>query len=136
MDLLYTKGDFMNFQTSIKTCFNKYTDFTGRASRSEYWWFILFSTMLQFIVQFIGGIVSAITHSTSNNLSFVLVFILFAVFFLPTIAAAVRRLHDTDRSGGWLLLSLIPVVGGIIVLVFLVLEGTKGPNQFGFPPVS
>jgi uncharacterized membrane protein YhaH (DUF805 family) len=131
MDLLYIKGDFMNFQTSIKTCFNKYTDFTGRASRSEYWWFILFTVILQFVLQFIGGIISAITHSTSNNLSFVLAFILFAVFFLPILAAAVRRLHDTDRSGWWILLNFVPLVGGIILLVFLVLEGTKGPNRFG-----
>ena len=107
----------MTFGQSIKTCFSKYADFNGRASRSEYWWWFLFV--------FLG---SAITGVISDVLSGV-----FSLAILvPYLAVAARRLHDTDRSGWFLLLNLIPLVGWIVLLVVFIQEG-KEPNRFGAP---
>jgi len=98
----------MTFQESVKVCFAKYADFTGRASRSEYWWFFLFILL-----------VSAATSLFSNTLSG-----LFSLATLvPSIAAAARRLHDTNRSGWWQLIVLVPVVGLVVLIVFLAQEG-------------
>jgi uncharacterized membrane protein YhaH (DUF805 family) len=95
----------MNFQDAIKTCLGKYADFSGRASRSEYWWFALFT--------FLG---SAACGIFSYKLS-----ALFSLAtLLPMLAAASRRLHDTQRSGWWQLITLVPFVGWIVLLVFLV----------------
>ncbi len=106
----------MDFKTSIETCFTKYTDFSGRATRSEFWWFQL----LYFIVYIIAFCIKP-----------VLAFIVILGFFLPLLAVAIRRLHDTNRSGWWIFITLIPLIGAIIYIYFLVLEGTKGPNQYG-----
>ena len=98
------KEHTMTFQESIKVCFSKYADFSGRAIRSEYWWFALFCV--------IGGVV---VQSISHILG-----ILFSLgTLLPIIAAAARRLHDTNRSGWWQLISLIPIVGWIVLIIFL-----------------
>ena len=103
----------MTFSDSIKTCFNKYADFNGRASRSEYWWFFVFLML--------GGIASSIMNETLNGLFYLAV-------FLPTIAVTTRRLHDTNRSGWFQLIGLIPLLG-LILLYFLAQEG-KEPNLF------
>jgi len=105
----------MNFQESVKTCFSKYADFNGRASRSEYWWFVLFIVIGNLVCSFIGHNVPA----------------LFALAtLLPSIAAAARRLHDSDRSGWMQLLNLIPVIGWLVVIFFLA-QPSKEPNRFG-----
>lgn len=94
----------MNFQESIKVCLGKYADFSGRASRPEYWWFVLF---------IIGGSLAA---SLVGNI----VYGLFTLAtLLPSIAAATRRLHDTGRSGWWQLIVLVPLIGWIVLIVFL-----------------
>lgn len=98
----------MTFQESIRACFSKYADFSGRADRAEYWWFILFII-----------IVSLATSMVSSGLSG-----LFSLgTLLPSIAAASRRLHDTNRSGWWQLMVIIPVIGAIVLTVFLAQEG-------------
>jgi uncharacterized membrane protein YhaH (DUF805 family) len=104
----------MTFSESIKTCFSKYADFSGRASRSEYWWWFLFVVL-----------VSAATGILSEKLS--VVFSL--AVLLPGIAVGVRRLHDIDKSGWFLLLNFIPVIGWVIVLYWAVQEGRE-PNRF------
>ena len=100
----------MNFQESIKVCFNKYVDFSGRASRPEYWWFILFV--------FLGNVVLSIVSHWAAVL-----FLLGTL--LPQLAAASRRLHDTGRSGWWQLIGFIPLIGWIVLIVFLCQE--SGP---------
>jgi len=106
----------VTFQDSIKVCFNKYVDFSGRASRSEYWWFALFL--------FLGYIV---TGMVSHWLYY-----LFALgTLLPSLAAATRRLHDTGRSGWWQLISLIPLIGWIVLIVFLAQESTTESELVG-----
>jgi uncharacterized membrane protein YhaH (DUF805 family) len=94
----------MTFQESIQVCFNKYVDFSGRASRSEYWWFALFV--------FLGSSVLGI-------FSFWLNIIFLLATLLPQLAAATRRLHDTGRSGWWQLIGFIPLIGWIVLIVFL-----------------
>lgn len=109
----------MSFGDSISTCFNKYAEFVGRARRSEYWWFVLF-----------GLIVSIVLSPLSTSLSLLASLAL----FVPSLAVAVRRLHDTGRSGWYLLISLIPLVGTIILIVWLATEGSPQPNQYGESP--
>ena len=97
----------MTFQESIQVCFSKYIDFNGTASRSEYWWFALFCFLGNLLAQWVSPIVS----------------ILFSLgTLLPIVAAASRRLHDTHRSGWWQLISLIPIIGWIVIVVFLAQE--------------
>jgi len=108
----------MTFTESISTCFNKYATFDGTASRSEYWWFMLFLFLA-----------SAAANVISETLG-----VLFTLAtILPSIAAACRRLHDTDRSGWWQLIVLVPVVGWIVLIVFLVQEGRPNRYSQGLP---
>lgn len=104
----------MTFQDSIKVCFTKYAEFSGTASRSEYWWFILFLFIAGIVLSAIGPIVSGLF--TLGTL-------------VPSISAATRRLHDTQRSGWWQLLVLVPVLGWIVLVVFLAQEGKTGAAQ-------
>jgi uncharacterized membrane protein YhaH (DUF805 family) len=118
----------MNFQTSIKTCFNKYAVFSGRASRSEYWFFVLFGI--------IGGIISVIIdtmilgYSAEANGPINLIFSV--ALILPSISVAARRLHDLDKSGWWQLL-WITIIGGILIIIWHATEGTKKNNSHGKP---
>lgn len=100
----------MNFQTSINTCFSKYADFKGTATRSEYWWFALFVLLAS---------IAASVISPKLNILITL------GTLLPSLAAATRRLHDTDRSGWWQLIVFVPLVGWIVLLVFLAQEGKE-----------
>ncbi|MDB5745730.1 MAG: hypothetical protein JWP72_578 [Massilia sp.] len=106
----------MTFTESISTCFSKYATFDGTASRSEYWWFVLFL--------FVTGAVLSIVSEPLG-----IVFNLATV--IPSIAAACRRLHETDRSGWWQLLFLVPFIGWIVLIVFLAQESR--PNRYDAP---
>jgi len=110
----------------------KYAVFEGRARRKEYWMFQLFN-MLAILILFIPSAALAFAIDIPGLSSLLPVIYVLAVL-VPTIAVAVRRFHDQDRSGLFYLLALIPSVGGIIVLVFMCLEGTPGPNQYGPNP--
>ncbi|MDV3510470.1 DUF805 domain-containing protein [Stenotrophomonas sp. C4297] len=108
----------------------RYAQFNGRASRSEYWWFQLFIMIVSiplYMLSFYAG------YSGSQGLAMVstgLSVVMWLVFALPCIAATIRRLHDTDRSGWWLLLAFVPFIG-LVLLVFMLLPGTLGGNRFG-----
>ncbi len=116
----------MSFSDSIKICFAKYANFSGRATRSEYWWFYLF-----FIV---GYAVFFILSGLSDI--FVIPLVLFTLaILLPSLAAAVRRLHDFNKSGWFLLISIIPLVN-LLLLYYLVQPGDVGDNQYGPPPAN
>jgi len=103
----------------------KYADFTGRARRTEFWMFYLFS----FLVSLGLGIVEAIFGGPG-----ILGGLYGLVVLLPSLAVSVRRLHDTGRSGWWLLIFLIPLIGVIVLLVFAVQEGQRGDNAYGHDP--
>ena len=117
----------MGFGDAISTCFSKYVTFDGRAARPEYWYWVLFSLLAQLVLVIVDTLV---LHSEIGILG-----VLFSLaVFLPSLAVAVRRLHDLDRSGWWILLAFIPVVGAIILIVWACMPGTPGPNRFGLPP--
>lgn len=123
-------SDSESFFGAVKTCFNKYATFSGRASRAEFWWFQLFNFIISAIVGMICGFMVAATYEPSYAfLSYIWAF----AILLPSWAVCVRRLHDTNRSGWNLLLGLIPLVGGIILLVWFCQRGTEGPNKYGTP---
>lgn len=113
----------MNYYIDV---IKKYAVFSGRASRKQYWMFVLVS----FIITIILGIIDAALRSP------ILVIIYDLALLIPGLAVGVRRLHDTGRSGWWLLLGLIPLVGAIILLVFMVLDSQPGDNAYGTNPKS
>jgi uncharacterized membrane protein YhaH (DUF805 family) len=98
----------MTFGESVRTCFSKYVDFNGVASRSEFWWFILFLVIV--------GVVLNIVDQTMGTPVLGAIFSLATI--LPQLAVGARRLHDTGRSGWWWLIVLIPLVGIIVLIVF------------------
>lgn len=109
----------------------KYATFTGRARRREYWFFQLFVAlgMIAF------ALIDRVTGSFDPEVGLGLLSGLFGLaMFVPNIAVSIRRLHDTDRSGWWLLLCFLPIIGIIVLLVFFVLDGTRGSNRFGENP--
>jgi uncharacterized membrane protein YhaH (DUF805 family) len=116
----------MTFGQAISSCYANYATFEGRASRSEYWFFALFHLLLVLVSAIlipVGiGILMLVVVGLGN--------------FLPSLAVTVRRLHDTDHSGWTYLLILIPLVGPIILLIWLCSRGSWGDNRFGFDPLS
>lgn len=120
----------MGIQEAVSTCFSKYVNFEGRAARPEYWWWVLFVIVVGVILQIVGTLVLG----SENGVGGVLSGLFYLATFLPGLAVAVRRLHDTDRSGWWLLLAFIPLIGSLVLLYFMVQSGTPGPNRFGTAP--
>lgn len=137
----------MSFTEAVRTVYRRYAKFDGRASRPEYWWFVLFYLLVLiggWMIAILLGGVGAFTYRDtypyyhySPSPVFSILLIALGIFalatFLPGLAVAVRRLHDTDKSGWWLLLSFVPYIGGIAVLILLALPGSPGINQFGPP---
>lgn len=113
----------MSFADSVRTCFSKYATFSGRARRSEYWWFYLFYILCTVVLEII-------VIAARNGLPFILILGL----VLPSLAAIVRRLHDTGRSGWWFWIGLVPLVGAIILIVFACQDSQPGTNQYGPSP--
>ncbi|MFI7576551.1 DUF805 domain-containing protein [Micromonospora sp. NPDC049497] len=122
----------MSFIDAIKSVLTQYVGFKGRARRSEYWWFALFSFLVSLVAGFLDGVLG-MSLGEGGSLG-VLGLIVSLALLLPTLAVAVRRLHDTDKSGWWLLIGLVPFVGAIVLLVFFVKDGTPGTNRFGDDP--
>jgi len=102
----------MDFGEAIKVCFNKFANFEGRARRSEFWWFQLFTYIISSLTCGIGGL----------------------VLLLPTIAVTARRLHDTGRSGWLQLLMFIPIVGYVLIIIWTVQDSAPGTNEYGPNP--
>ena len=111
----------MSFVDSIKTCLAKYATFGGRASRPEFWWFILFQFLLSLVVGFISPILAGLVS---------------LALLLPMLAAQSRRLHDVGKSGWMMLIGLIPLIGWLIILYWSVLAGETGANDYGAPPAA
>jgi len=110
---------------------SKYATFTGRARRKEYWYFVLFY-VLAFIVLLIVDEVTGTLDEEAGIGLLSAIFVLATI--IPLLAVTVRRLHDTDRSGWWVLINLVPIIGGIVLLVFTVLDSQPGANRFGPNP--
>ncbi|MBQ4133229.1 MAG: DUF805 domain-containing protein [Desulfovibrionaceae bacterium] len=119
-----------NLEAAVRTCIqHKFFDFKGRAARSEYWYFVLFYTLINIVISLIAGMIS-------ETIGSVLSILVCLGLLLPSLGVAVRRLHDLNKSGWWLLLGLIPLIGAIILLVFFVQRGTVGPNNYGPDPLG
>lgn len=119
----------MEFPQAVRTCLKeKYVKFSGRASRSEFWYFYLFSVIL-------GLIANAGTY-LSESIGLFLSMVVSIGICLPVIGSTVRRLHDIDKSGWYMLIGLIPILGWIYMIVILCKTGTPGPNRFGEQPVT
>jgi uncharacterized membrane protein YhaH (DUF805 family) len=119
----------MGFTEAVRVVIvERYADFQGRAPRSELWWFVLFYLLLSVAI----GLVSAISDVLGGLLNLVVTIGL----LVPVIAVQVRRLHDTDRTGWWVLIGLVPVIGAIVLIVFFVQRGTEGDNRFGPDPLG
>lgn len=114
-----TPSEQMTFGKSISTCMGKYADFNGRASRPEYWWFYLFTVLLSWgsLIVDQSGVLSGIVN---------------LVLLLPAFSAAARRLHDTNRSGWWVLIAFT-VIGLIPLIIWLASKGSDQSNEYGNP---
>jgi uncharacterized membrane protein YhaH (DUF805 family) len=120
------------FQDAIKTGFSKYATFAGRAPRSEFWFWTLFAflgSLVASIVDVVLGVDFEGTGGPVNGLFNLAILI-------PNLAVSVRRLHDVDRSGWWLLLIFIPIIGLIVLLWWDLTRGTSGDNRFGPDPLA
>jgi uncharacterized membrane protein YhaH (DUF805 family) len=122
--------------------YRRYADFSGRSCRREYWMFALLSIIVavgSIILMAIGGGLSETGDAAPGPLFWLggaIIVIWGLGSIIPSIAVQVRRFHDQDRSGWMVLLGFIPYVGGLIVLIFMCLEGTRGPNRFGPDPLD
>ncbi|WP_114087080.1 DUF805 domain-containing protein [Thalassospira profundimaris] len=121
----------MNFGEAIRSGFNNYVNFRDRSSRSAFWWWQLFCS--------VGGIVLSVIDSQVFGWSYdsgPLSSLFSLVVLVPSLAVGVRRLHDIDRSGWWMLLMMIPLIGIIVLIVWWCKPTRLGPNRFGPMPVD
>jgi len=126
----------MDIQTAVRTVLSKYATFSGRAPRSEYWWWVLATSVFAIFLRVIDGaaVVPLLGLEPLVVWSLGPLGMLGALaLLLPNLAVAVRRLRDTDRSGWWILIVLIPIIGYLIVLYWLVQPSHAGVNRFGEP---
>jgi uncharacterized membrane protein YhaH (DUF805 family) len=114
----------VSFADAVRDAFSKYATFTGRSSRSAYWWFYLFNILT---------LIAALAIDYALGTSGIIYALAALAFLLPNLAVAVRRLHDAGHSGWWLLIALLPLIGAIVLLVFT-LQGSEPPNQWGSGP--
>lgn len=114
------------FTSAISICLSQYVGFSGRAPRSEYWYFILFTIIVSIVAHIIDAAIGQPIFRTIAGLG----------FFLPSLAVFVRRMHDTDHSGWWWFFLLVPIIGFIMILIWLCKAGTPGPNRFGADPLG
>jgi uncharacterized membrane protein YhaH (DUF805 family) len=127
----------MSFFDAVKSVYSNYTNFGGRARRSEYWWFYLFSI----IVNIVLDIMMEVGGGRGSDNPIALIGSIAAVVWglgtiLPQLAVGVRRLHDSDRSGWWLLLWCIPIIGWIILIIWLCQPSVSGTNKYGPNPIN
>jgi uncharacterized membrane protein YhaH (DUF805 family) len=108
----------------------QYADFTGRARRTEYWMFVLFTAIIQIVLAVLDSLLGLAFMPGTG----VLTMLYLLAVLLPSLGVSVRRLHDTGRSGWWVLIGLVPFLGAIVLIVFAALEGDRGPNAFGPDP--
>lgn len=120
----------MNFFEAISAGFRNYVNFSGRAIRSEYWYWTLFIILISIVTSVIDIVVLGATQFSP------LTTVVSLATLLPSLGVSIRRLHDLDRTGWWILLALIPLVGAIILIIWACTRGTVGPNRFGLDPLE
>jgi uncharacterized membrane protein YhaH (DUF805 family) len=134
----------MGFMDAVKSVYRNFVNFDGRAARSEYWWYILFSILVSIVIMFVeaalglgqGSVSSGDGGFSAAYAGGPLSIIWSLGNLIPSLAVGIRRLHDTDRSGWWLLIALVPLIGAIVLIVFFATKGTSGANRFGNDPLA
>jgi uncharacterized membrane protein YhaH (DUF805 family) len=116
----------MTFGEAVRSGFDHYAKFDGRASRPAFWWWVLFVVLVSVGANIIDLAIGAPVFSAIVGLG----------LLLPNLSVAIRRLHDTDRTGWWVLIWLIPLIGWVVLLVFYLQQGDAGENRFGPPPAT
>ena len=122
----------------------KYADFSGRARRKEFWLFALLMFLIEIafmgLLSAVGGspmmlVDPAVAPATGASGTVLMIYgLVLLALLIPSVAVAIRRLHDTNRRGWWILIGLIPLIGQLVLFVFYLLDGTPGPNRFGPDP--
>lgn len=116
----------MTFSEAVRSGFDHYAKFDGRASRPMFWWWVLFVFLVSIAANIIDAIIGIQLVSLLVGLG----------LLLPGLSVSIRRLHDTNHSGWWILISLVPLVGLIVLLIFYLQDSDPGPNQYGPPPAT
>ncbi len=132
----------MGFTEAVKHVFENYANFNGRARRSEYWYFVLFNTLVSIVLNVLlstmGGLSfdpeAGIVMGTGLTIISIITSVIGIALFIPGLAVSVRRLHDIGKSGWALLLGFIPFIGGIILLIFCLTDSEPGENMYGANP--
>ncbi len=123
----------MSFGQAISSGFKNYAVFSGRATRSAFWWFYLFTVIVLIAISVIESAMGS--SGIVGGLGIISIIWSLAVF-LPTLGLMIRRLHDADHSGWWWFIGLVPLVGMIVLIVFWATPGTQGENKFGSPEIA
>ena len=124
----------VSFGEAVKRAFQNYCNFEGRASRSEYWWFALFTMIIVFPFSFASGFMQGLTGSDDPNVFTFICGIIELALFLPSLGLAVRRLHDIGKSGWWWLLSFACCIGPIVLIIWFIKESDPVENEYGPVP--
>ncbi|QDU04573.1 Inner membrane protein YhaI [Gimesia chilikensis] len=121
------KGDKMNWYLTV---LKKYAEFSGRARRKEYWMFVLMNFLVSILISIVGAVIGDTDGLIAVSLSGV-----YALFiFIPSLAVTVRRLHDTNKSGWWILITFVPLIGGLVLLIFMIMDSDPNTNAYGANP--
>jgi uncharacterized membrane protein YhaH (DUF805 family) len=123
---------------SFLEAIGKYADFSGRARRKEYWMFALFVFVIYIGLILAGGLLAGVVNHASHGVGGLVflapAYLFILAMFIPSLSVSARRLHDTGRSGWWILIGMVPFVGGIVLLVFHCQDSQMGPNEYGPNP--
>ena len=126
----------MGFVEAVRTCLAKYATFSGRASRSEFWWFALFHALVLVAIAVFATVSAMSDVQRVAQAVGVAGSVVYIALILPMLAATIRRLHDRNRSGWSYFWVLVPFVGGLIVLIWCLQRGVEGDNRFGPDPLA
>ena len=126
----------MGFVEAVRTCLAKYATFSGRASRSEFWWFALFHALVLVAIAVFATVSAMSDVQRVAQAVGVAGAVVYIALILPMLAATIRRLHDRNRSGWSYFWVLVPFVGGLIVLIWCLQRGVEGDNRFGPDPLA
>jgi uncharacterized membrane protein YhaH (DUF805 family) len=131
-------AQMMGFIDSVKSVMmNNFANFEGRSSRSEYWWFFLFTFIINIAISIVDMAVSiALGHETADTVWCGLILIYYLIFFIPSLSVGVRRMHDLGKSGWWILITAIPCIGIILYIVWVASEGEPHDNAYGPVPTN
>jgi uncharacterized membrane protein YhaH (DUF805 family) len=120
----------VTFSQAVRSVLSNYANFQGRSGRAEYWWWVLAVLIISIATQAVDALVMPAGQFGGGPVSAIVGLAL----IVPNLSVAVRRLHDTGRTGWWILLLLIPVIGLVVLIFFYLQPGEDGPNRFGPPP--